>query len=638
MQFQFSSFGVFENNKNLLDAIDKNEVKDILFEYPHTFIWQENDSILFIKNDGTLQRLDQTTSTTKFVLFENKHCILIRCDSEKKLTFNLIKNDQIVGAQFKVLINVMFKENDILYSYHHPNDFVIFIGVKGNRVLYKIRYNIIFLNEDLNEVDIKDMSTFKIILEGIEEIQLKEAILQIKNIDNLLVILTSSENNKSSYCIYDMKLATLQFIPFYHTTQIVHILKRDQDLVMIEDCGDIFVMNSNFALPIPIKISSHYLLPKGIPFITFLRNDIIITITSIKIECFSLSTERIIYENNEIPQLDITECIAFNNKTTYGIYQSECHQFYEIIPKSNKFVAPFSFKTLIETTKKGLTQAINRLNSLPKISIQNKVDNYQDTSIFIYLPRNYNFVNQCIDRMKKEQTVYSFTSQVLLSSINALINSIKVEEESEPLYENIPYINFKPILISSKANEDLHNGLFEEFGNCVRSQFKQSAFELLLFIQELQKNGFNREEIMKIISAMYSTIQCVGTYESFKQEQLHIIVVIQFILFGIDNVLKAINDKQGIYSFYSVDYERLLNVADIIGEKHVFGYDNIWKRKTYQTVLIHLLSQNNKELIIKLLNRIEDKNELIEEIMIDVVLNKIDTVDISFLMKLLSSN
>ena len=40
------------------------------------------------------------------------------------------------------------------------------------------------------------------------------------------------------------------------------------------------------------------------------------------------------------------------------------------------------------------------------------------------------------------------------------------------------------------------------------------------------------------------TIHCVDHFENFGEEQLHVTAMIQFILYGIDNVLKEIEAKQ----------------------------------------------------------------------------------------------
>ena len=637
MQYSIEEFGLFQNNKNLQDLIQKNGVKEVLFQPPHIFLRQENDSIVYIKEDGNIIQLTQTTSKTKFILFHSDSNLLIRCDSERKLTFNMIRNDQMYSTQNKIPItNVLFTEKDTVFGLHHPKENILFISSQGSKILYKIRYNLIINNDVSNE-----NNTFKVSVDEIEEVQLKSPIVEMKQLGDLILFLIEKHKDNSTYCIYDMKLELLQYIPYHQSNKSITLLKHENDMVIIElTTGKISVMNSTFTLPYPIKFMNKIKIPKSEEYQLMLMKDILVTLTNTKMEYYSLKEEKVIYETEiSIENFNIERCILFENELFYGIYEKDLKKFYIIKPKTNFFMQSTNYKRMIEMVDIKITSELTTINNMSSELLENKINNQPDSSSFVLFPRRKELIEKCTKMLLEEKPSFCFDTMSIVKFIEEFIESMK--ENIQPQMKEIPhekYISFDPIEISEECYSDLKKERFELFGYCVRKQFISNPRSLLFFIQELRKKNFSTALSKKIISSLFITIHCVDHFENFGEEQLHVTAMIQFILYGIDNVLKEIESKQGIFALYSINYERWLRIIHIICDNNIFGYDEEWKRKTYEKLLIHLLRNNNEQYIMEFLETYKNKIELVENVLTYVILNKMDSINIEFLMNILKNN
>ena len=206
---------------------------------------------------------------------------------------------------------------------------------------------------------------------------------------------------------------------------------------------------------------------------------------------------------------------------------------------------------MIEMIDIKMKSEFNIINNIPIEVIQNKLSMYPDSSIFLLLPRTKGLIQQCTKKLLDDKTTYCFDTMSIIDFIEEFIRRIKEEtkpEMQEYNYNN--YLSFDPIIISDECYTDLKNERFELFGCCVRKQFISNPRSLLFFIQELRKKNFSTALSKKIISSLFITIHCVDHIENFGEEQLHVTAMIQFILYGIDNVLKEIETKQGIFALY----------------------------------------------------------------------------------------
>ncbi|KAL7722613.1 hypothetical protein QTN25_000229 [Entamoeba marina] len=164
---------------------------------------------------GSLFKLDQTIDSTLFVIFHKPIGLLIRGDLANKFTFNIFKNDKCINAQTKLMCNIHYTDQDKLYSFHHPSEFKIFIGIHGKSILYVVPYNVVFFNSDNRECSYDEMSSFSIFFEPIEEILFNGTIGNMFFINNMIISLISI-NNRVGYAIYDTHFNITQHIPFTH--------------------------------------------------------------------------------------------------------------------------------------------------------------------------------------------------------------------------------------------------------------------------------------------------------------------------------------------------------------------------------------------------------------------------------------
>ena len=356
-------------------------------------------------------------------------------------------------------------------------------------------------------------------------------------------------------------------------------------------------------------------------------------------EYYSLKEEKVIYETEiSIENFNIERCILFENELFYGIYEKDLKKFYIIKPKTNFFMQSTNYKRMIEMVDIKITSELTTINNMSSELLENKINNQPDSSNFVLFPRRKELIEKCTKMLLEEKPSFCFDTMSIVKFIEEFIESMK--ENIQPQMKEIPhekYISFDPIEISEECYSDLKKERFELFGYCVRKQFISNPRSLLFFIQELRKKNFSTALSKKIISSLFITIHCVDHFENFGEEQLHVTAMIQFILYGIDNVLKEIESKQGIFALYSINYERWLRIIHIICDNNIFGYDEEWKRKTYEKLLIHLLRNNNEQYIMEFLETYKNKIELVENVL-TYVLNKMDSINIEFLMNILKNN
>ncbi|ELP86605.1 hypothetical protein EIN_162490 [Entamoeba invadens IP1] len=643
--YTFKPIPLFSNNKALTDTIAKNDIKQIIFTPPSVLIRLDNDCILTFKSNGALLRLDQLTTATKFVLFDKQHGVVIRSGEDKRLVFNILANDQIFSAQSKIILNIPFKKTDELFVYHHPTDFVIFISFKESQVIYRINYNIVYLNTLGDECDRTQMCTFKVISEPPVEILVSGPILHLKKLGSSLVALKIVSKDKSNYSVYDMALNVLQDIPFIHNSHQIYLLQRYNDLVAIQPNGDVYILNTTFALPMPIKIDCKFNLPNE-RFSLFVDNDVIITLTHDLVSYFSLKTKSAIGQTKIEGKFNPSTIIPWRNETNLGLYDTTNHFFYQIVPTTKVLVISSKKIPMIEAIDASFAETLKKLWKVPRHFVDTFLSEMQSVTLFMCLPREKHFVDLTVDRMKKEKMTYTCTIQILTTNLNNFLEKVEAHGDETKLIEKELYITFgETVVVSQKAQRELGLMRFEKLGAICRKTFLKDPSQILLFVSQLKKVGFDRQQATHIVSHIYTTFLSSFSQSELSDDQKHVISVLYLVLYGVDNILNKTKTFSKTNFFPQsqersvVHFEKMMNVIDVIRDNSVFGYDQNWWFEAYLKTLTFLLLQNDTDTFMKILkrNNKEVQQNIVEEILSNLILdNSGNGENRNFLMKLLA--
>ena len=118
---------VFSLNEEIKNRIEKDGIKSVIFDPPFILIFQENDCVLTVKQDGGISKLGRTIQPTLFYTLNKQYNLLIRGEGKGKLCFSIF-NDQWINAP-KIKNTLELSDKRSIYCLHHPSDlFVMYIS------------------------------------------------------------------------------------------------------------------------------------------------------------------------------------------------------------------------------------------------------------------------------------------------------------------------------------------------------------------------------------------------------------------------------------------------------------------------------------------------------------------------------
>ncbi|KAL7722615.1 Mic1 domain-containing protein [Entamoeba marina] len=382
-------------------------------------------------------------------------------------------------------------------------------------------------------------------------------------------------------------------------------------------------MNTTYALPIPIRIERKLALPKNTEYMLFLYDDVISTLSSKKLESFSLYNASLSNESTSIPKLTISTLIHWNNGHSQGLYDSHTHKFYQLSPDSRYIVAPIQDSSLLEKLNISFNNSVHELKLIPTETVQAHIDKMVDpTALFAILPRIKHYVTHSLSKVE-ENIVYSFTIKQILEVYSTLQYTTTDKEINSLEIEYDPYITINDqVVFSEDAIKDINDHSYDKIGKWISYLFSKDPMKIMNFLKSFYYHQIAKHEAICFLSHAYVVVSSLQIIDDISVEQNQVIVVLYLLLYGIENTIKSIQSNK---LFINTDcYGIILNVVDRVSEWRLFGFCAEWKQMAYMKILVYFLQNDKHDLVSMLIERLSSKEQcsLLENALSYLVLDK----------------
>ncbi|KAL7715830.1 Mic1 domain-containing protein [Entamoeba marina] len=443
----------------LMEMVHDIGLLEMIMNKCFTFLLLQDGSFHYYNTNGTFGDFGTTDEGRTFIIFHDKTNIIVHGESSGDVYFHMYNplKDKWIKS-----VDSLFVENNNKLSFHDPKESKMYFFV-GEDVLTIHSYKIVPLDNERERIsNIMDAEYFAILVQNVEEVQMKGIPVTVKSSDYGLFIVF-----RKALQFYQFETGKLIDIPFspsefrsseFRSTQF-YVHPQTSDGIIISERGEVYIIDPRSEIILPIHIGTIQSPPNPYKIHFFYRYIIVTTTTTM-----------IIYDihnikNYQTIQLeidyDVNSIVVWNNPdVSIGFYSNKCKTFNEFLLSENTNYTNDMKNGLLPILLSNFQKTILNNTQMSTITISKFLDRLgNDLPLIIFLSTQSQYHN-----------LLSMSNTWNIDQINSYFNELGIVDQPKEVIIPKPTKSWNPrcfnvadvtVQLSQSPTEEKVNKVYE---------------------------------------------------------------------------------------------------------------------------------------------------------------------------------